>query len=164
MLGIGSAQAQSAGIRPEQTRPMANLEQGMEQQRLSSVQLSSFQARACQKIQDVEGYIEIMRDNSLDKGFRERAEELAKQAFWLDENFNSFIQLKKNKGEIQQVEMQTSFQPLQSDPMGFYYSGSLKLIFSEGKGTASLPVFLIKYNKSFGKESLAVWEISFGGE
>lgn len=162
LMSISKGQSQDAGVRPERVKPMAELEYSMEQQMLTDAQLTSFQVRAIQKLKDVEGYLELMYDESLDEGFRERAEELAKQAFWLPEYFTSFVQLTQKRGKLSKVETLGLGEQRRSDPVGLHYTGMLSLTFAEGDEII-LPIFLYRVIKPFGKDRQSVWEINFGG-
>lgn len=156
---------QNAGIRENiQEAPMADLENTMQSYQLSGQQLLSFSNRAVQKMEDANGYLAIMRDTSLDEGFRERAEQLAIQAFISPEAFNDFVQKHSASGEMEKVELYAPFK-VKGDFNGSpYFEGKLALTFAGKSSPEIISAYLSKQAKQFGKEVNYVWEVKLGSQ
>lgn len=164
MVGMSKGQqAQDVGIKPEAVKPMADLEFSMQIQTLNEKQLSSFSQQAMQKIGDFLGYVQLMNDKTLDAGFRERAEQLATQAFLIPENFKPFVKKIPHKIVSPKFELITPFRlvPIGDSPM---YFGEIKLLGTENYPPVIFGVFILKQPKQFGKEVNYVWEVKLGTE
>jgi len=164
LLSISKGQSQEASVRPERVKPMAALEYSMQIQTLNETQLTSFSQRALQKMEDILGYVRMMRDTSLDEGFRERAEQLAAQAFFTPLEFESFVKWLPSKIDSPQLLLETPFTLVSTFDRGVIYQGKIRLGNKENTSSRSYSAFILKQPKKFGKEINMVWDVKLGSK
>ncbi len=155
LLGVQLAWSQAAPRERENLAPMQNLEISMQRQLLTEPQLSSFSQRAVQKVKDVLGYMALMQDSSLDAQFRERAEQLAAQAFVSQESFLLFAKQAKSSGKLKNVTVISAFERKE----GGVYLCELRLQWEGKSPEQRLLALLTQQPKQFGKEQSWSWEV-----
>ena len=149
--------------RPVKPRsPMYNLEFQMQMQQLDAQQIASYEGLAIQKMKDFLGYVAILADSSLDGDFKERAEQRAVRFFVDAKSCNEFLGKMGIQNEVEAMTFTSSFGSKQDRNAGFFYEGEVALKLAEKSELLMIPVYLLKVEKSFGKEKKMVWELKFG--
>jgi hypothetical protein len=157
----------------------------------SSFDLSGYEGRAMQKIDELAGYIEIISNKDYDPTFREHALTLAKKLFYdkeiqisnsdkylsnlnilaLDDYLNAVLKTSYTK-IIVELSNRQYIENLSQDKSESY-SGKLlfdqtnyyyknKEIQNKSTEKKEVEIILVKTDKSFGKKTKSVWNVFLG--
>ncbi|MDB4286089.1 hypothetical protein N9933_02185 [bacterium] len=173
--------SQSAGIQVAPSRvAIEQLEKPFQVEKVSEEDLRQFEAKALQKLEDFDGYLEIINEDAYEKDMRELAVEVAMAdfkdpdpvlmetvgAFSIKNMLYALLETDNLKNRMRMTNF-VLLNPFHWDSKRNIYTGNVKGIrfyeLSDSKSSnIEVEIFLVKTQKAFGNEVVEVWEVFLG--
>ncbi len=146
------------------------IEDLLEAPMLSESELSFFESRAVQKLEDYYEYLNLIQQSELDSTFKQQAIDMAKALFYnqqtIDSNLGYLSQIETaldstiilDKAlKLNRITTATPFKAANNNSYQMQLNHQVK--HSKGKANRSAVVLLIQVRKKFGDQEKRVWEV-----